>query len=292
MWRRILGVFMAPRPYSVDQIDVGSIRLNDVVPVDTTAGPWILRLFTIRWLIATFRFADLIPVLPVGHHVPVVATGNIGSDRFVGRDWVNVKQGRVHCPREHEVLTPGQPYLVRYDVTPDAGLGQVELLSSFDGGRTWNVELSDQPNTGEIVWPVPQVAAESVVVAVMEVETAASSDSLFSLPGLSGTFSIRPALAADEPPAALAFAPPEPSPSWGRVTLRVSLPRRGDLKVQILDVQGRRMTTLASGVHEAGWHRLEWNGETDDGVRTGPGLYFALLRAEGRLVSQRIVRLR
>jgi hypothetical protein len=96
-------------------------------------------------------------------------------------------------------------------------------------------------------------------------------------------------LAVREVPATLAFARPTPNPSSGSVQLRIGLPRAGEASVGIYDLAGRQVATLMSGVQEAGWHDLRWNGE---GAAGGAGVYFALLRVEGQVLSQRIVRMK
>ena len=56
-------------------------------------------------------------------------------------------------------------------------------------------------------------------------------------------------------------------------------------RLDILDVRGRRMRTLAAGV---GGH-WEWDGRDDSGLETPPGIYFA--RVEGGRATARFVRL-
>jgi len=62
--------------------------------------------------------------------------------------------------------------------------------------------------------------------------------------------------------------------------------------LDVYDLQGRRVVTVASGIREAGWHELSWTGDTDDGGAAGPGLYFMRLRVEQRELTQRLVRMR
>jgi hypothetical protein len=69
------------------------------------------------------------------------------------------------------------------------------------------------------------------------------------------------------------------------------LPRETHARVAILDLQGREVALLADGVFPAGRHAATWDGRTVRGSAPA-GLYFARLSAEGRVFSQRLVRLR
>lgn len=55
-------------------------------------------------------------------------------------------------------------------------------------------------------------------------------------------------------PAALALAAPFPNPSRGTATIPYQLPEAGQVTVDVLDVLGRRVLTLASGEKPAGGH--------------------------------------
>ena len=90
-------------------------------------------------------------------------------------------------------------------------------------------------------------------------------------------------------PAQLTFSRLWPNPARGQVLLRFGLPRATDVRLEIFDVQGRRVRTLAAGRQEAGWHDLGWNGRGETGVQLSAGLYFVRLRAEGREFRQRLV---
>jgi flagellar hook assembly protein FlgD len=47
--------------------------------------------------------------------------------------------------------------------------------------------------------------------------------------------------------------------------------------VELFDVQGRRVTTLADGGFGAGAHVLAWDGRDAAGARASRGLYFVRL---------------
>jgi M6 family metalloprotease-like protein len=91
--------------------------------------------------------------------------------------------------------------------------------------------------------------------------------------------------------AALALEPARPSPMRGTGRIGFALPREARARLSVLDLQGREVAVLADGVFPAGRHTAMWDGNTERGSAPA-GLYFVRLSAEGRVFSQRLVRLR
>jgi uncharacterized repeat protein (TIGR02543 family) len=95
----------------------------------------------------------------------------------------------------------------------------------------------------------------------------------------------------DRPAAALALDPARPSPMRGTGQIGFVLPREARARLSVLDLQGREIAVLADGVFPAGRHTATWDGRTEWGSAPA-GLYFVRLLTEGRVLSQRLVRLR
>lgn len=95
----------------------------------------------------------------------------------------------------------------------------------------------------------------------------------------------------NRPVAAPALEPARPSPMRGTGQLVFVLPREANARLSVLDLQGREIAVLADGVFPAGRHTATWDGRTGQGSAPA-GLYFVRLLAEGRVSSQRLVRLR
>ena len=104
------------------------------------------------------------------------------------------------------------------------------------------------------------------------------------------------ALTLDAPRAAgpprLDLAPPAPNPSAGSTSIRFTLQTAGDVSLEIVDVSGRRVRTIARGVWPAGTHALAWDGHDEAGRRVASGVYFATLDVAGERTGRRFVRLR
>ncbi|HUK64115.1 MAG TPA: FlgD immunoglobulin-like domain containing protein, partial [Dongiaceae bacterium] len=88
---------------------------------------------------------------------------------------------------------------------------------------------------------------------------------------------------AEDPglPFTVTLADPEPNPARDRPHIRFALPRATTMVLEIYDVHGRRVRTLASGNAAAGDHTLVWDLRGDNGTLAASGLYFVRLRADG-----------
>jgi len=83
-----------------------------------------------------------------------------------------------------------------------------------------------------------------------------------------------------------------PNPFRKTLGLRLTLAEPTFVRAEILDVTGRRVTTLASQSFAAGIHELSWNGSNAFGERAAPGVYLVRVQWPGFEKTQRIVRLR
>jgi hypothetical protein len=80
-------------------------------------------------------------------------------------------------------------------------------------------------------------------------------------------------------------------PSHGSVRLGYRTAGRGPVKVVVLDALGRRVRMVRSAVEPAGEHEVVWSGDDDAGAGCPPGVYFAVLDADGRATARKLVHL-
>jgi len=83
-----------------------------------------------------------------------------------------------------------------------------------------------------------------------------------------------------------------PNPFRSRVRLSIALTAEAPVVLELYDMQGRRIRTLARRTLGPGSHSFEWDGARDGGAPAAPGVY--VLRARVRDVEehQKLVRLR
>lgn len=90
-------------------------------------------------------------------------------------------------------------------------------------------------------------------------------------------------------PRVLQLAPGMPNPFRAVTLLRFSLPSEGDVTLDLYDLSGRRVRTLARGSAAAGEHAFAWDGRDDGGSRLGAGLYFVRLSFGGEARKTKLI---
>jgi hypothetical protein len=100
-------------------------------------------------------------------------------------------------------------------------------------------------------------------------------------------------VAVDEPPShvtSLDFAAPYPNPTHGATNLEFQLPVAAVAQVEVVDVAGRRVTSLLRGEFlSAGIHRVAWDGLDAEGRRAAAGIYEIRVVAGVSEASRRVV---
>ncbi len=195
----------------------------------------------------------------------------------------------VLSPNGGEAWDIGSTHTVSWSASDNAGVDSIAVDYSRTGvGGPWIAIAHGLANTGACSWTLPSPATDSALVRITARdhalnESADASDSTFRI--------VDPNVGVDAGTIAFALAPPLPNPSAGGTTLRFSLPGEARVRLEILDLSGRRIAVLdrefSAGAHE--WH---WDGAMDAGARCGVGLYFVRMTSPFGSRLQRLVRLR
>ena len=82
------------------------------------------------------------------------------------------------------------------------------------------------------------------------------------------------------------------NPFRGALELELALPHTTDVVFDVFDVSGRCVAHRPLGRLQPGRHRVAWDGQTTFGQAAGAGVYWAVIRADERRLTQRVVRLR
>ena len=96
-----------------------------------------------------------------------------------------------------------------------------------------------------------------------------------------------PAVASAAAAPAAAFAAPWPNPSGGATHFSFSLAQEADVRLDVIDVAGRRVATLAEGRWSAGTHPVRWSGTAENGRPARAGIYFARFSTGGVATTRR-----
>jgi len=98
-------------------------------------------------------------------------------------------------------------------------------------------------------------------------------------------------VAAPEPIAIDFLGLPSPNPFHGATSIRFGLAQPANVRLELFDLAGRRVRTLASGVLEAGPHAVSWDGRDERGAEVGAGVYFVRFITPAKSFHARIVAL-
>jgi len=75
-------------------------------------------------------------------------------------------------------------------------------------------------------------------------------------------------------PAVYALYPVFPNPSAGGAAIRYDLPVRSEVSLRVFNLLGQKVATLKSGVEDAGYKSVTWNGRDGSGSQVVGGVYF------------------
>ena len=87
----------------------------------------------------------------------------------------------------------------------------------------------------------------------------------------------------------LSFSAPSPNPARQNARFEFALPHAGTVRLEVLDVQGRHIATLANGRYAAEHYVRGWDLSDDAGHRVPTGVYLARLVTEYGVRTQRLV---
>lgn len=96
----------------------------------------------------------------------------------------------------------------------------------------------------------------------------------------------------EDAPGALTLVVASRNPFAGRAELVLSMPSGGEANVDIFDIRGRLVATLASGSMRSGEHRLHWDGTDRTGGAAASGVYFVRAAVGDWRASRKLVLLR
>jgi flagellar hook assembly protein FlgD len=83
-----------------------------------------------------------------------------------------------------------------------------------------------------------------------------------------------------------------PNPSPGMVKFQFTLPRAGQISLEVFDVAGRRVFRCGRQNLSEGTHVLNWDGRLENGQPAAAGIYFARLSALNHMVVSKLVLVR
>ncbi len=95
---------------------------------------------------------------------------------------------------------------------------------------------------------------------------------------------------APEIPAQLVLGANAPNPFSAQTAISFGLPVNGSVRVNVFDMSGRLVSTLANEEMAAANHTLVWDGTDMNGNTVGAGVYFCRLEAAGQVLTQKMLK--
>ena len=83
-----------------------------------------------------------------------------------------------------------------------------------------------------------------------------------------------------------------PNPFNSNTVIHFSLLAGATVELAIYDLAGQKVTTLLTGMHQAGAYRIDWDGRDDNGRELASGLYLYRLRLGALVQTRKLVLLR
>ena len=93
-------------------------------------------------------------------------------------------------------------------------------------------------------------------------------------------------------PKQFALGPNYPNPFNPTTTIEYSTPKPAAISLAVYNLLGQQVTVLVDEWVDMGHHRVTWGGRDDSGRPVASGVYFAILRASGKMYSQKMVLLK
>ncbi len=220
------------------------------------------------------RFIIDIAVHPLDDAQAWVTVGGFGTPHVYktadsGQTWIDVTGDLPDAPTSAVAFDPLAPETVF--VGNDVG-----VFVTRDAGVTWASYSEDLPDAVLVLDLV--VAPEDRALLVATHGNGMYRRSLLDNPV---------ATEVGTAPAGFRLVQNAPNPFRSRTTLSFELDRPGEVRLEVFDVAGRRVATLAEGRHEAGTHTATW-----DAYGLASGVYVARLTAAGAVETRRMTLVR
>ncbi len=83
-----------------------------------------------------------------------------------------------------------------------------------------------------------------------------------------------------------------PNPFTAQTTIPVSVTRQDEILLEVFDIHGLKVHTLASRVYQPGTYSFSWNGTDDKGNRKMSGVYFYRLTTDEKVQTKKMILIR
>ena len=83
--------------------------------------------------------------------------------------------------------------------------------------------------------------------------------------------------------------PAYPNPFNPSTTMEYAIPKDGRVSITIYDLTGQRVSELLNTEQLAGWHKIRWNGNSDNGIQMAAGIYLVTVNTGNSIKTMKLV---
>ena len=83
-----------------------------------------------------------------------------------------------------------------------------------------------------------------------------------------------------------------PNPFNPETTISFAVAHEGHVSIDVYNVRGQKVRSLANGNYSVGNHSTVWNGLSDGGQSVGSGVYFVRMQTDGYFETMRLILLK
>jgi len=222
-----------------------------------------------------------------GNGLSTAPTRLMVCDYFADLPLENAVYYKAHL-RAYPVLCEATGAYVEADLAPDP------YIHATEGPACANEAILE--DFSPIAQPIEYCRAEIEVLALCSHSTACTNPIGNTTPWFDN---IR--FAVSEAPAVVGAGEPSPpsgrllvgpNPARGEASLTFELSTAGPARLEVFDVSGARVRTLAEGWLAAGTHRASWDGTGGEGRVQPSGVYWVRCRTNNEVISKALVLLR
>jgi hypothetical protein len=250
---------------------------------------------------AIYRWGEMHTTVPVaagdGHVILAVQTSDLGG-------------GRTHY--EYALFNFNSERRIGSFSIPVEGVQGIENIgfhdSDMDGANEWAVTLEG----GVLTWKTDTYAEDPDANALIfggmmnfRFDAASPPQEARAVLGIwkpsspdtvgaetRGPTTVATGVAESGGAAAVRLHAARPNPLSDATTISFETARSAEARLDVYDLQGRRVRTLHSGTAAAGVHDVVWNGKDEAGRASGSGVYLIRLQASGTTLVRSVTLIR
>ena len=83
-----------------------------------------------------------------------------------------------------------------------------------------------------------------------------------------------------------------PNPFNPTTNIAFSIPETSEVELNVYNIRGQKVKTLANEEMTAGSHTIVWNGNSDNGKSVASGVYFTILKADKSTITKKLILLK